>query len=121
MVMGLLRGGMARAHDKYIAGRQKVPMQPRGEADAGGQTLRGSAAGRAETRTAGTSSERVDLRGDLAACRRAGHDAAEITGADGTAEAWTSDTGQPEGRPKTAGGGGGDGNRRHASGGSAER
>ena len=30
MVMGLLRGGTARAHDKYIAGRRKVPMQPRG-------------------------------------------------------------------------------------------
>ena len=28
MVMGLLRGGTARAHDKYIVGRQKVPMQP---------------------------------------------------------------------------------------------
>ena len=30
MVMGLLRGGTARVHDKYIAGRRKVPMQPRG-------------------------------------------------------------------------------------------
>ena len=27
MVMGLLRGGTAKAHDKYIAGRRKVPMQ----------------------------------------------------------------------------------------------
>ena len=49
--------------------------------------IKGSAAGRAETAAAGTSSERVDLRGDLAARRRAGRDAAEITGADGTAEA----------------------------------
>ena len=71
--------------------------------------------------SAGTASERVDLRGDLAARIRAGHNAAEITGADGTAEARSSDTGQPEGRPKTVGGGGGDGDRGHASGGSAER
>ena len=28
MVMGLLRGGTAKAHDKYIAGRRKFPMQP---------------------------------------------------------------------------------------------
>ena len=28
MVMGLLRGGTARAHDKYIAGRRTVPMKP---------------------------------------------------------------------------------------------
>ena len=69
MVMGLLRGGTAKAHDKYIVGRRKVPMQPRGEADAGGETLRGSAAGRAETATAGTASERVDLRGDMATHR----------------------------------------------------
>ena len=26
MVMGILRGGTAKAHDKYIAGRRKVPM-----------------------------------------------------------------------------------------------
>ena len=28
MVMGLLRGGTAKAHDKYIVGIRKVPMQP---------------------------------------------------------------------------------------------
>ena len=28
MVMGLLRGGTARAHGKYIAGRRKIPMTP---------------------------------------------------------------------------------------------
>ena len=28
MVMGLLRGGTAKARDKYIAGRRKVPMKP---------------------------------------------------------------------------------------------
>ena len=28
MVMGLLRGGTAKAQDKYIARRRKVPMQP---------------------------------------------------------------------------------------------
>ena len=85
------------------------------------KTLQGSAAGRAETATAGTVSERVDLRGDLEARRRAGHDATEITGVDGTAEDRSSDTGQSEGRPKTEGGGGGDGDRGRASGGSAER
>ena len=28
MVMGLLRGGTARAHGKYIAGRRKIPLKP---------------------------------------------------------------------------------------------
>ena len=28
MVMRLLRGGTERAHGKYIAGRQKIPMKP---------------------------------------------------------------------------------------------
>ena len=27
MVMGLLQGGTAKAHEKYVAGRRKVPMQ----------------------------------------------------------------------------------------------
>ena len=27
MVMGLLRGGTAKAHENYVAGRRKVPMQ----------------------------------------------------------------------------------------------
>ena len=27
MVMGVLRGGTERAHEKYIVGRRKVPMQ----------------------------------------------------------------------------------------------
>ena len=28
MVMGLLRGETAKAHDKYIAGRRKIPLKP---------------------------------------------------------------------------------------------
>ena len=28
MVMGLLRGGTAKAHGKYIAGRRKIPLKP---------------------------------------------------------------------------------------------
>ena len=54
--------------------------------DAGGRTLRGYTTGRAKTATAGAASERVDLRGDLAASGRAGNDEAEATGADGDAE-----------------------------------
>ena len=77
--------------------------------------------GRAETATAGAASERVDLRGDLAARWGTGHDVAEITGADGIAEARPIHTGQNEERQKAAGGGGGDGGRKHATGGSAER
>ena len=83
-------------------------------------TLQGSAAGRAETATAGAASERLDLQGDLAARGRTGHDAAEDTGADGVAEARQSHTGQHEGRQKAAGVGGGDGGRTPATGGSAE-
>ena len=29
-MMGMLRGGTAKAHDKYIAERRKVPMQTQG-------------------------------------------------------------------------------------------
>ena len=75
---------------------------------------------RAEIATAGTASERVDLRGDLAARGRTGYDAAEATGADGDAETRQSHPGQPEGRQETAGGGGGDDGRSPTTGGSAK-
>ena len=75
----------------------------------------------AETATAGTASERVDLRGDLAAHRRAGNDATEGTGADGNAEARAGDPGESEGRSEAEGGGGGDGDRGTTQGGSAGR
>ena len=63
----------------------------------------------------------MDLQGDLAARRRAGHDAKKGTGAEGNAEARAGDTGESEGRPEAAGGGGGDGDRGTAQGGSARR
>ena len=90
-------------------------------ADAGGLTLRGSATGRAETATAGAASERVGLRGDLAASGQEGDNEAETTGADGYAEARQSHSGQPEGRQETVGGGGGIGGINLAKAGSAER
>ena len=67
MVKGILRGGTAKAHKKIRRGKEEGSHADTATADEGGRTLRGSAAGRAETATAGTASERVDLRGDLAA------------------------------------------------------
>ena len=69
----------------------------------------------------GTALERVDLRGDLAAHRRAGNDATEGTGADGNAEARAGDPGESEVRSEAEGGGGGDGDRGATQGGSAGR
>ena len=63
----------------------------------------------------------MDLRGDLAAHRRAGNDATEGTGADGTAEARAGDPDKPEGRSEAEGGGGGNGDRGTTQGGSAGR
>ena len=69
-------------------GTKEDPIETTKEADAGGRNLQGSKTGLAETATAGAASEHVDLRGDLAACGRTGHDAAEDTGADGVAEVY---------------------------------
>ena len=63
----------------------------------------------------------MDLRGDLAAHRRAGDDATEGKGADGNAEARAGDPDEPEGRSEAEGGGGGDGDRGAIKGGSAGR
>ena len=90
-------------------------------ADAGGLTLRGSAAGRAETATAGAALERVDLRRYLETSGRAGDDEAKIKGSDGDAETRQSHPGQLEGGQETAGGGGGIGGRVITKGGSAKR
>ena len=63
----------------------------------------------------------MDLRGDLAAHRRAGGGAEEAMGTDGDAEARAGDSDEPEGRSEAEGGGGGDGDRGATKGGSAGR